>query len=91
VSGLKPELLPTNLPESKETLPSVNTFTIPFYGEMPIPAPEVIASSLIASSVSATAAVVGGIAMQSVVKFIKKVSKKIFTKVLKKEIADSKK
>tara|TARA_Y100000768_G_scaffold387408_1_gene378586 strand:- start:900 stop:1367 length:468 start_codon:yes stop_codon:yes gene_type:complete len=91
VSGLKPELLPTNLPESKETLPSANTFTIPFYGEMPIPAPEVIASSLIASSVSATAAVVGGIAMQSVVKFIKKVSKKIFTKVLKKEIADSKK
>tara|TARA_B100001989_G_scaffold137638_3_gene97567 strand:+ start:10789 stop:11277 length:489 start_codon:yes stop_codon:yes gene_type:complete len=86
---LKPETIPTNLPNTTEILPSENaiaTFTLPFFGEMPIPAPEVIASSLIASSVSATAAVVGGIAMQSVIAFIKKVSKKIFTKVLKKEV-----
>ena len=89
-----PESIPKNLPETKETLSSeeaIATFTIPFYGEMPIPAPEVIASSVIASGVSATAAVTGSIILQSVVNQLKKVMTKIFKKVLKKEIADQKK
>ena len=91
---LKPETIPTNLPESKETLSTeepVATFNIPFFGEMPIPAPEVIASSVIASGVSATAAVTGSIVLQSVINQLKKIMKKIFKKVLKKEIADNKK
>ena len=86
---LTPETIPTNLPTTKETLPSdVNTFIIPFYGEMPIPAPEVIASSVIAAGTASVVSVAGGIAMQSVLAFIKKTFKKMFTKVLKKEIAD---
>ena len=91
---LTPETIPTNLPNPKETLSTeepVATFNIPFFGEMPIPAPEVIASSVIASSVSATAAVTGSIVLQSVVNQLKKVMTKIFKKVLKKEIADNKK
>ena len=82
-----PESIPKNLPETKETLSSeeaIATFTIPFYGEMPIPAPEVIASSVIAAGTASVASVVGGIAMQSVLAFIKKTFKKIFTKILKK-------
>ena len=89
-----PESIPTNLPDTKETLSSeeaIATFTIPFFGEMPIPAPEVIASSVIAAGTASVASVVGGIAMQSVLAFIKKTFKKMFTKVLKKEIADRKK
>ena len=88
-----PETIPTNLPIPKETLSSesVATFNIPFFGEMPIPAPEVIASSVIASGVSATAAVTGSIVLQSVINQLKKVMTKIFKKVLKKEIADNKK
>ena len=88
-----PETIPTNLPNTKETLSTeepVATFTIPFYGEMPIPAPEVIASSVIAAGTASVASVVGGIAMQSVLAFIKKTFKKIFTKVLKKEVANVK-
>jgi len=69
---------------------AIATFTIPFYGEMPIPAPEVIASSVIAAGTASVASVVGGIAMQSVLAFIKKTFKKIFTKVLKKEVANVK-
>ena len=49
---LKPETIPTNLPNTKEILSSeetVATFNIPLFGEFPIPAPEVIASSVIAS------------------------------------------
>ena len=60
-----PESIPKNLPETKETLSSeeaIATFTIPFYGEMPIPAPEVIASSVIAAGTASVASVVGGIA-----------------------------
>ena len=90
---LTPETIPTNLPATKETLSSeeaIATFTIPFYGEMPIPAPEVIASSVIAAGTASVASVVGGIAMQSVLAFIKKTFKKIFTKVLKKEVANVK-
>ena len=88
-----PETIPTNLPDPKETLSTeepVATFNIPFYGEMPIPAPEVIASSVIAAGTASVASVVGGIAMQSVLAFIKKTFKKIFTKVLKKEVANVK-
>jgi len=91
---LKPETIPTNLPESKETLSTeepVATFNIPFFGEMPIPAPEVIASSVIASGVSATAAVTGSIVLQSVINQLKKIMTKIFKKVLKKEITNQKK
>ena len=94
VSGATPEIIPTNLPTTKETLSTeepVATFNIPFFGEMPIPAPEVIASSVIASGVSATAAVTGSIVLQSVINQLKKIMTKIFKKVLKKEIADKKK
>ena len=88
-----PESIPTNLPTTKETLSSesVATFNIPFYGEMPIPSPEVIASSVIASGVSATAAVTGSIVLQSVINQLKKLMTKIFKKVLKKEITNQKK
>ena len=89
-----PETIPTNLPNTKELLSTeepVATFNIPFFGEMPIPAPEVIASSVIASGVSATAAVTGSIVLQSVINQLKKVMTKIFKKVLKKEITNQKK
>ena len=89
-----PETIPTNLPNTKETLSTeeaIATFNIPFFGEMPIPSPEVIASSVIASGVSATAAVTGSIVLQSVINQLKKIMTKIFKKVLKKEIADKKK
>ena len=85
-----PETIPTNLPNTKETLSTeeaIATFNIPFFGEMPIPAPEVIASSVIAAGTASVVSVAGGIAMQSVLAFIKKTCKKIFTKVLKKEVA----
>ena len=91
---VKLETIPTNLPNTKETLSTeetVATFNIPFFGEMPIPAPEVIASSVIASGVSATAAVTGSIVLQSVINQLKKVMTKIFKKVLKKEITNQKK
>ena len=90
-----PESIPTNLPNTKELLSTeepVATFNIPFINyEFPVPSPEVIASSVIASGVSATAAVTGSIILQSVVNQLKKVITKIFKKVLKKEIADQKK
>ena len=88
---VKPETIPTTLPNTKEILSTeeaIATFNIPFFGEMPIPAPEVIASSVIAAGTASVVSVAGGIAMQSVLAFIKKTSKKIFTKVLKKEVKD---
>ena len=88
-----PETIPQNQPVPKEILSSeeaIATFNLPFFGEMPIPAPEVIASSVIAAGTASVASVVGGIAMQSVLAFIKKTFKKIFTKVLKKEVANVK-
>ena len=91
---LAPETIPQNQLVPKETLSTeepVATFNIPFFGEMPIPAPEVIASSVIASSVSATAAVTGSIVLQSVINQLKKIMTKIFKKVLKKEISNQKK
>ena len=81
-----PETIPTDLPTTKELLSTeeaIATFNLPFFGEMPIPAPEVIASSVIAAGTASVASVVGGIAMQSVLGFIKKTFKKIFTKFLK--------
>jgi len=91
VSPLTKEIIPTNLPETKELYTSVDdvtTFNLPFFGEMPIPAPEVIASSVIAAGTASVVSVAGGIAMQSVLAFIKKTFKKMFTKVLKKEVKD---
>jgi hypothetical protein len=88
---LIPETIPTNLPNTTKILPSedaIATFNIPFFGEMPIPAPEVIASSVIAAGTASVVSVAGGIAMQSVLAFIKKTFKKMFTKVLKKEVKD---
>ncbi len=88
-----PEQIPTNLPKNQSNISSeaVATFNLPFYGEMPIPAPEVIASSVIAAGTASVVSVAGGIAMQSVLAFIKKTFKKIFTKILKKEVAEVKK
>ena len=93
VLEVTPETIQTDLPTTKETLSSeeaIATFNLPFFGEMPIPAPEVIASSVIAAGTASVASVVGGIAMQSVLGFIKKTFKKIFTKILKKEVANVK-
>jgi hypothetical protein len=90
---LTPETIPQNQLVPKETLSTeepVATFNIPFFGEMPIPAPEVIASSVIAAGTASVVSVAGGIAMQSVLAFIKKTFKKIFTKILKKEVANVK-
>ena len=93
VLELEPETILKNLPNTKETLSkeeTVATFNIPLFGEFPIPAPEVIASSVIASGVSATAAVTGSIVLQSVINQLKKIMTKIFKKVLKKEVANVK-
>ena len=91
---LAPETIPTNLPIPKETLSNVETvatFNVPFFGEMPIPAPEVIASSVIAAGTASVVSVAGGIAGQAVLNQIKKIFKKIFTKILKKEVSNLKK
>ena len=92
VSGATPEIIPTTLPNTKETLSTeepIATFNIPFFDyEFPVPAPEVIASSVIAAGTASVVSVAGGVAMQSVLAFIKKTFKKIFTKVLKKEVKD---
>ena len=91
---INPEQIPKNLPENLENTSNVETvatFNIPFFGDFPIPAPEVIASSVIASGVSATAAVTGSIVLQSVINQLKKIMTKIFKKVLKKEIVNQKK
>ena len=84
--------VPSNLQETKETLPleTVATFNVPFFGDFPIPAPEVIASSVIAAGTASVVSVAGGIAGQAVLNQIKKIFKKIFTKILKKEVANVK-
>ena len=92
--NINPEQIQNNLIQNLENTSNVETiatFNIPFFGDFPIPAPEVIASSVIASGVSATAAVTGSIVLQSVINQLKKLMTKIFKKVLKKEIADKKK
>ena len=87
------EQIPTNLPKNLENTSSetVATFNLPFFGEMPIPAPEVIASSVIAAGTASVVSVAGGIAGQAVLNQIKKIFKKIFTKILKKEVSNLKK
>ena len=93
VQGINPETIPTNLPQNLEntsTIETVGTFNVPFFGEMPIPAPEVIASSVIAAGTASVVSVAGGIAGQAVLNQIKKIFKKIFTKILKKEVANVK-
>ena len=91
--NINPEQIPMNLPQNLENTSSetVATFSIPLIGEFPIPAPEVIASSVISAGVASTVTVAGSIAMQAVVTQLKKIFKKIFTKVLKKEVANLKK
>ena len=91
--NINPEQIPLNLPQNLENTSSetVATFSIPLIGEFPIPAPEVIASSVISAGVASTVTVAGSIAMQAVITQLKKVFKKIFTKVLKKEVANLKK
>ena len=92
-SPLKPEQPSITLPNTKELLSTeepVATFNLPLFGEMPIPAPEVIASSVIAAGTASVVSVAGGVALQAVVGQIKKIFKKIFTKVLKKEVANVK-
>ena len=95
ITPTKPPQVPNNLPTTTEFLtteePPIATFTLPFFGEMPIPEPQVIASSVIAAGTASVVSVAGGIAMQSVIAQIKKIFKKIFTKVLKKEIANRQK
>ena len=92
VQGIKQEVIPTTLPKNLEntSLETVATFNIPLFGEFPIPAPEVIASSVVAAGTASVVTVAGGIAAQAVVAQIKKIFKKIFTKVLKKEVANVK-
>jgi len=88
---INPEQIPTNLPQNLENISTeepVATFNLPFFGEMPIPAPEVIASSVIAAGTASVVSVAGGIAGQAVLNQIKKIFKKIFTKILKKEVAN---
>ena len=94
VSATPPPQVPSNLPTTTELLTTeepIATFTLPFFGEMPIPEPQVIASSVIAAGTASVVSVAGGIAMQSVIAQIKKIFKKIFTKVIKKEIANRQK
>ena len=90
--NIPPELIPKNLPnlENTSNVETVATFNLPFFGEMPIPAPEVIASSVIAAGTASVVSVAGGIAGQAVLNQIKKIFKKIFTKILKKEVANVK-
>ena len=93
VQGINPATIPTILPQNLEntsTIETVGTFNVPFFGEMPIPAPEVIASSVIAAGTASVVSVAGGIAGQAVLNQIKKIFKKIFTKILKKEVANVK-
>ena len=81
VSATPPPPVPNNLPKTTELLSTeepIATFTLPFFGEMPIPEPQVIASSVIAAGTASVVSVAGGIAMQSVIAQIKKIFKKIF-------------
>tara|TARA_R100001509_G_scaffold36257_1_gene19369 strand:+ start:192 stop:695 length:504 start_codon:yes stop_codon:yes gene_type:complete len=92
-SQLKQEQIPLSLPNSKELLSTdepIATFNIPLVGEFPIPAPEIIASSVIAAGTASVVSVAGGVALQAVVTQVKKIFKKIFTKILKKEVANVK-
>ena len=92
--NINPEQIPMNLPQNLENTSNVETvatFNLPFFGEFPIPAPEIIASSVIAAGTASVVSVAGGIAGQAVLNQIKKIFKKIFTKILKKEVSNLKK
>ena len=92
--NINPEQIPMNLPQNLENTSNVETvatFNLPFFGEFPIPAPEIIASSVIAAGTASVVSVAGGIAAQAVLNQIKKIFKKIFTKILKKEVSNLKK
>ena len=92
--NINPEQIPSNLLKNQENISTeepVATFNIPLFGEFPIPAPEVIASSVISAGVASTVTVGGSILMQAVVSKLKQIFKKIFTKVLKKEVSNLKK
>ena len=94
VTNIKQEQIPLNLPKNLENTSNVETiatFNIPLFGEFPIPAPEVIASSVVAAGTASVVTVAGGIAAQAVVAQLKKIFKKIITKVLKKEVSSLKK
>jgi len=94
VQDIQQEQIPTNLPKNLEdtSLETVATFNVPFINyEFPVPSPEVIASSVIAAGTASVVSVAGGVALQAVVGQMKKIFKKIFTKVLKKEVASLKK
>jgi len=94
VTGIKQEEIPLNLPkniENTSNVETIGTFNIPLFGEFPIPAPEVIASSVVAAGTASVVTVAGGIAAQAVVTQLKKIFKKIITKVLKKEVSSLKK
>ena len=94
VTGIKQEAIPLNLPKNLENtsnVETIGTFNIPFFGEFPIPSPEVIASSVVAAGTASVVTVAGGIAAQAVVAQLKKIFKKIITKVLKKEVSSLKK
>ena len=91
--NINPEQIPINLPQNLENTSNVETvatFNLPFFGEFPIPAPEIIASSVIAAGTASVVSVAGGIAAQAVLNQIKKIFKKIFTKILKKEVSNLK-
>ena len=90
--NIQQEIIPQNIPlqQSTSNEETVATFNLPFFGEMPIPAPEVIASSVIAAGTASVVSVAGGIAGQAILNQIKKIFKKIFTKILKKEVANVK-
>ena len=93
VNALPPSKIPLNIPNNNNNLveqETIGTFNIPLFGEFPVPAPEVIASSVIAAGTASVVSVAGGVAMQAVLGQIKKIFKKIFTKVLKKEVAEVK-
>ena len=92
--NINPEQIPMNLPQNLENTSNVETvatFNLPFFGEFPIPAPEIIASSVIAAGTASVVSVAGGIAAQAVLNQIKKIFKKIITKILKKEVSNLKK
>tara|TARA_R100001443_G_scaffold68638_1_gene77313 strand:- start:1081 stop:1572 length:492 start_codon:yes stop_codon:yes gene_type:complete len=94
VTGIKQEEIPLNLPKNLENtsnVETIGTFNVPFFGDFPIPAPEVIASSVVAAGTASVVTVAGGIAAQAVVTQLKKIFKKIITKVLKKEVSSLKK
>ena len=73
--NIQQEIIPQNIPlqENTSNVETIATFNLPFFGEMPIPAPEVIASSVIAAGTASVVSVAGGIAGQAILNQIKKI------------------